>query len=152
MKEVTEINDSKDRRSVDQKINYMTNDEIDKSLKDVIDCEDYTVRDIRKWVVEMTEKVLIWQMQISEKTPVLCWVWDLDDDGVPTRDRGAQLIGKFESDSLYPYKGANGQGLWTYASPVLESDIYKEQPSLLNPLGNYEPNLDFLKVTKRQSA
>jgi hypothetical protein len=140
MKEVTGINDSKDRKSVDQKINYMTNDEIDKSLKDVIDCEYYTVHDIRKWVVEMTEKVLIWQMQISEKTPVLCWVW------------GAQLIGKFESDSLYPYKGANGQGLWTYASPVLESDIYKEQPSLLNPLGNYEPNLDFLKVTKRQSA
>tara|TARA_R110000751_G_scaffold12317_2_gene42309 strand:- start:66 stop:455 length:390 start_codon:yes stop_codon:yes gene_type:complete len=127
MKEVTGINDSKNRMSVDQKINYMTKDEIDKSLKDVIDCEDYSVRDIKKWVAEMTETVLIWQMQISEKTPVLCWVWDVDSDGVPTRDRGAQLIGKFDSEALYPYRGVNDQGLWTYASPVLESDIYKEQ-------------------------
>ena len=152
MKEVTGINDSKDRKSVDQKINYMTNDEIDKSLKDVIDCEYYTVHDIRKWVAEMTEKVLIWQMQITEETPVLCWVWDVDSDGVPTDDRRAHLIGRFDSQSLYPYKQVGDKGIWTYASPVLESDIYKEQPSLLNPLGNYEPNLDFLKVTKRQSA
>ena len=127
MKEVTGINDSKDQRLVDQKINYMTNDEIDKSLKDMLHCEYYTVSDIRKWVAEITETVLIWQMQISEKTPVLCWVWDLDNDGLPTTNRGAQLIGKYDSDSSYPYRSVDGHGLWTYASPVLESQIYKEK-------------------------
>ena len=126
MKEVIGINDSKDRRSVDQKIHFMTDDELNKSLTDMLDLEHYNIQYLRKWVAEISAMSYGWQMDISEEQPILCWVSDVCGEGTSIFG-GAALINSFDPSSKYPYRSKNGSGLWTSATPVLESEIYKER-------------------------
>ena len=126
MKEVIGINDSKDRRSVDQKIHFMTDDELNKSLTDMLNLEHYNIQYLRKWVAEISAMSYGWQMDISEEQPILCWVSDVCGEGTSIFG-GAALINSFDPSSKYPYRSKNGSGLWTSATPVLESEIYKER-------------------------
>ena len=126
MKEVIGINDSKDRRSVDQKIHFMTDDELNKSLTDMLNLEHYNIQYLRKWVAEISAMSYGWQMDISEEQPILCWVSDVCGKGTSIFG-GAALINSFDPSSKYPYRSKNGSGLWTSATPVLESEIYKER-------------------------
>ena len=126
MKEVIGINDSKDRRSVDQKIHFMTDAELIKSLAAILHLEHYNIQSLRKWVAEISTMSYGWQMDISEEQPILCWVSDVSSEGVSVF-KGAALINHFDPESKYPYQSENGSGLWTSATPVLESEIYKER-------------------------
>ena len=126
MKEVIGINDSKDRRSVDQKIHFMTDDELNKSLTDMLNLEHYNIQYLRKWFAEISAMSYGWQMDISEEQPILCWVSDVCGEGTSIFG-GAALINSFDPSSKYPYRSKNGSGLWTSATPVLESEIYKER-------------------------
>ena len=67
-----------------------------------------------------------WQMDISEEQPILCWVSDVSSEGVSV-SKGAALINHFDPESKYPYRSEDGSGLWTSATPVLESEVYKER-------------------------
>ena len=92
----------------------------------MLDLEHYNIQYLRKWVAEISAMSYGWQMDISEEQPILCWVSDVCGEGTSIFG-GAALINSFDPSSKYPYRSKNGSGLWTSATPVLESEIYKER-------------------------